>query len=203
MTTTTENYSELALIGVMGENDSSELQFAAMAEDITGWEFGEKEFEGKPLLNGGRIRKRTPMTDESITLKVVPIGVARDGTGMAQHLSGTALSSAPYSVLNTNNHEKHRLVIVTADNLPATASGAVAANQTAYRMTVTNAEVIKASPSFDDKDFTGEITFKWTPFKKDKKSNKMEESIATSDGVGMSVVPVGPTSGFTAGYEYP
>ena len=199
---TAENYSELALIGIMGENDAAEIQFAGHTEDISAIEFGEKDFEGKPLLNGGRVKKRTPMTDESVTMKVVPIGVARDGSGIAPFLAGTTDPNKedPYSVLNTNLHEKFRVVILVADELPATASSAVTAGRTAYRMTVCNAECTKASPSYDDKDFTGEITFKWTPFKKDAKSNKLEESTTSN---GFSAVSVGPLDGFTAGYETP
>ena len=179
---TEEVWTELALIGIKGEDDSSEIQFAGIVEDITAFDYGEKDIEGVTLLNGGNVSKKVPMTDESITMKVVPVTTARDGTGIQPFLAGTATTGAtPCTVLNSTRRDRHRIVLVWAGTaLPTTAEGAVTGE--ARRITISNAYCTKAAPSFDDKYLSGEIMFKWTPFKKDGTSNRKEEYSATTLG---------------------
>jgi len=193
MTATPDAWTEFCLIGIKRERDSSEVQFAALTEDITGLDFGDKEIEGMPLLNGGRVAKLTPMADESVTLKVYPVSALLDGTGVMQHMHpGTADdTTAPISVTNSNLRQKHRLVIVWATTLPATAEAATEADAAAYRITVANAYMTSYKPSFDDKLMSAEITFKWVPFTKGALGNKKEES-TNSGGTVLPAVSATP-----------
>lgn len=184
---TTEVWTELAKIGILRDtpDGSPEIQFAGMVEDVTAFDYGEKDIEGVPLLSGGRVVKRVPMTDESITLKVVPVTVTPQ-EGIQPYLAGTADTSDPYSVLLENARQKHRVVILWATTLPATASEIpkVGGNTVeARRITIANAYCTKAAPSFDDKYMSGEIIFKWAPFKKDGTSNRKEEYGGTATGL--------------------
>lgn len=171
---TTETWTELALVGIKGTDDSTEVQFAGMIEDVTAFDYGEKDIEGIKMVSGGNVVKRVPMTDESITMKVVPVTVAKDGNGIQPYLAGTTDTSDPFSILNTTGREKHRVVIVWAGTaLPNTASGTVTGE--CRRITIANAYCTKAAPSFDDKYMSGEIMFKWAPFTKGGVSNRKEE----------------------------
>ena len=182
-------WTEFCLIGITTE-EGSEIQFAGFTEDITAMDWGEKDIEGVPLVNGGRVVKKTPMTDESMTLKIYPVSGELDGTGIVQHMhpqgtnpttSSTTLPIAndittPLSVFNTNLRRKHLIILLWADKLPSAASTLPDAGYGAYRIQVINAYVTKYVPSFDDKIMSAEVTFKWTPFAKDNSPNKKEES---------------------------
>ena len=192
MTAFPDSWTEFCLIGIKRESDGSEVQFAALTEDITAMDWGEKEIEGMPLVNGGRVVKRVPMTDESITLKVYPVSADLDGTGVIQHMhpQSTDDITDPLLVLNSNSREKHRIVIVWATVLPATAE-AVINNVPAFRITVANAYCSKVIPSFDDKHKSAEVTFKWAPFTKSAVANKQEES--TDGSAALVAVTASPT----------
>ena len=189
-----DSWTELCLIGIKRESDSSEVQFAGVTEDISGMDFGEKEVEGKTLVNGGRVVQKTPMTDESITLKVYPVSADLDGTGVMQHMHPQSSDDTtnPIAVLNSNLREKHRVVIVWSTTLPATAEAATTLGEPAYRITISNAYCTKVVPGFDDKIVSAEVTFKWTPFTKAAVANKLEES--TDHTVALAEVSASPTS---------
>ena len=67
--TTPDAWMEVALIGII-QSGGSEVQYAALTEDITAMDWGEKDVEGRALISGGRRTVWIPQTDESITLKV-------------------------------------------------------------------------------------------------------------------------------------
>jgi hypothetical protein len=75
---------------------------------------------------------------------------------------------------------KHKLVFVWSTLLPATASAATSAGEPAYRIQVINAYMTSYKPSFDDKIFSAEVTFKWSPFNKAGLPNKREESTSST-----------------------
>ena len=187
MTATTEAWREFCLIGILSESDANEVQFAGMTEDITAMDWGEKDIQGVPLLNGGRIVKKVPMTDEKLTLKVVPVTVNRDGTGIEPYLSGTVDSASdPFSVLNSNARERHRIVLVWAETLPDTASGTIAAGGNWLRVTIVNAYCTSVKPSYSDKYMSGEISFKWAPFTKSAVANRKVDSGETLSGTAVT-----------------
>lgn len=195
MTTLPDSFTEFCRIGVKRERDTNELQFASMTEDITGLDFGDKPIEGKALLNGGRVVMRTPMEDESVTLKLYPVTALLDGTGVAQHMHPQTSddNTTNVSVLNSNLRQKHRLVMVWGTSLPATAEGAPGAGENIYRIVVSNAYLTSYKPSFDDKQLSAEVTFTWAPFTKGAVTNKLEESGSTLSGVSATPTDVTAT----------
>jgi len=184
-----DNWDEFCLIGITAAS-GTEVQFAALTNDISGMDFGEKDIEGQVMANGGRVVKKTGMTDESVTLKMIPVSADMDGTGIIQFFHPqTEVSSAnsvlgtiddqtvqPLVVYNSNRRRKHKIVFLWATLLPALASTAPAADKAAYRIEVINAYCTKATPSYDDKQLTVEATFKWAPFQKTNIPNKRESS---------------------------
>lgn len=170
-------WQELCLIGIIPSGGAM-TAFAALTEDITAMDWGEKDIEGAPLVGGGRVVKITPMTDESVTLKMWPVSALLTGTGVSQlmHQQTADDSTDPIEVLNTNTRRKFGLIFLWAKTLPATAQTLPTANIAAYRIMVVNAYCTSYKPSFDDKNLSAEITFKWTPFNKSGTANKIEES---------------------------
>lgn len=183
MATTTEAFTEFCLIGVSREQGTLvEQQFAALTEDITGMEFGEKDVEGIPTVSGGRIIKKVSMTDESVTMKMYPISASLDGDGVVGnfHPQSVVDSADPIVVQNTNLRNRHKVVFLWSTNLPTAASTVTVAGAQSYRIQVINAYMTKYTPSFDDKILSAEVTFKWAPFNKAGIGNKREESASTA-----------------------
>ena len=185
------------MVGVLGETDNTERQLSALTEDITGIDFGDKDIEGMPLVNGGRVVKKKPQEDESISLKVYPIGVANDGTGVDQFFSGTAIPTAdPYTIFNDSRRRRHRLVLVFRDDLPTafatgSAQSAITAGTSAFRIVVANAYCTSVKHNFDDKILSSDVTFKWAPYDKNGQPNRKMESTGTA---GLSAVSATATS---------
>ena len=185
MTTNVNAWTEFCLIGVIPNDGAAEVQLAGCTEDITGIDFGDKDIEGMPLVNGGRVVKKKPQEDESITFKGYPIGVANDGTGYGQFFSGTVLPTAdPFIIFNDARRRTNRVTLTWREDLPAAfgtlaAGSAVPAGTGAYRITAINAYCTHYKPSFDDKILSAEVTFKWAPFNKTGTPNRREESVGT------------------------
>lgn len=191
--TAPDSYKEVCLIGIIDLTGAAEVQWAAMTEDITAMDWGDKDIEGKPLVNGGRVVGWTPQSDESITMKMYPVTALKNGTGVAQwmHPQSTADSTQPIVVDNTRRRDTHRIILTWANTLPATAGAATTADGTTtiYRIQIVNAYMTSYKPNFDDKHFSAEVTFKWAPFNKDGTANKREESCD-----GSAILPAAGTS---------
>lgn len=180
-------YKEICLVGIIPEAPTGEIAFAGIIEDVTGMDWGDKEIEGKALVNGGRVATYTPMGDESITFKVYPVDVLVDTGGTAngvaqlfhpQYPSGTFTedTTQPVVVDNSRYRHKHGIILLWAETYPATAGTLPAISKAAMRVQIINAYMTRYKPSFDGKTLTAEVTFKWTPFAKDGTRNKREES---------------------------
>jgi len=174
-----EAWQEKCLISIIPHGTTA-ISCEGITEDITGMEWGEKDIEGQVLINGGRVAKYTSMTDESITLKVYPVNAEVGANeGVVQHfhqiLAGDD-ATQPIVVANSQERRKFGIVILWAETLPANAVTVPVTSKTAYRIQVVNAYLTSYKPNFDDKIFSAEVTFKWTPFQKGAGANKREES---------------------------
>jgi len=174
-------WKEVFLLDLI-DSDDNVIQFEGLTEDITGFDLGEKDIEGIALVNGGRVVKFTPMTDESFTIKVYPVSAgisgeaAATGTQQLFHKQSTPDTTQPIVVVNTITRQQFGLVFLRATILPASASTLPAVNVVCRRTEVINAYMTKDSISWDDKMESAEIMFKWAPFNKLGVSNKRESS---------------------------
>jgi len=181
MTAVPDAYEEFCLISVMNNtagDGSGEIAFAGFTEDITAMDFGEKDIEGVPLLNGGRIVKFTPMTDESITMKVYPVTASLEEGGAVQLFHPQSANDTTQPILVSNSKERipYRVVILLSTRLPNSATALPNSGEPSYRFQVVNAYCTRYVPSFDGKIYSAEITFKWAPFDEFGTGNKQEES---------------------------
>lgn len=171
-------WKELCLISIIPLGDSA-LSFEGFTEDITAMDWGDKDIEGVAQVNGGRVVKYNSMGDESITLKVYPINAeltADEGVVQHFHKQSSDDTAQPIVVDNTITRDTFGIVILWAETLPANAVTLPAISKTASRIQIINARMTSYKPSYDDKMFSAEITFKWAPFQKGAGANKREES---------------------------
>jgi len=180
MTNNELSWQEFCLIGIQ-EKGGTEVQFASITEDITAMDWGEKDIESSPLVNGGRIIKRRPMGDEGITFRIYPLDAGLDGNGMIQffHPQATDDTTQPIAVSNSHKRKLFRIVLLWSSQLPegpTEASTPPDSGEEAYRVQIFNAYMTSYKPSFDDKILSAEVTFKWAPFDKYGNPNKTEES---------------------------
>ena len=184
-------WKEFCLIGIIpeeypaGAGGGSEIQFAGMTEDITAMDWGERDVEGVPLVNGGRVVKYNPLGDESITLKMYPTDVLLDDAGSPETANGVAQLFHPQSTEDTTQpvvvdnsiyRRRFGIILLWSETLPATAGALPAESKKAFRIQIVNAYMTSYKLNYDDKILSAEVTFKWAPFQKDASSNKREES---------------------------
>lgn len=182
-------WKEFCLIGIIpeaypsGAGGGSCIEFAGLTEDITAMDWGEKDIEGVPLLNGGRVVKHTSMTDESITLKMYPVDALLDNAsdvanGVVQlfHPQTTEDTTQPVAVDNSIYRRRFGIILLWSETLPSLSDALPAASKKAYRVQIVNAYMTSYKLSFDDKIMSAECTFKWSPFDKAAARNKREDS---------------------------
>lgn len=188
-----ENWQEFCKIGIVpeayptGAGGGEEIAFAGMTEDITAMDWGERDIEGMPLVNGGRVIKTSPMGDESMTLKVYDVDALLDTANVANgvvqlmHPQSTEDATVPVLVDNSIYRRRFRIILLWATTLPATAGAIPGDSIPAYRIQIVNAYMTSFKPDYGDKLKSAEITFKWAPFNKAATANKREEYTDGSD----------------------
>jgi len=170
-------WNEFYKISWIRDQDNAFITMEGITEELS-FDFADKDIESIELANGGRVVKRIPMTDESVTMKVYPVDGKLTGDGVVQwfHPQSTDDATQPIAVDNTSARNKHKLVFLWAETLPANATTAPATSKTAYRIQVLNAYMTSYKLNYDDKLMSAEVTFKWAPLDKDASPKKREES---------------------------
>ena len=159
----------------------SDVQFAGLTETVD-FDIGEKDIEGIPLVNGGRVTKFTPEGDSSITFEAYPLQAGTDtgttGLGFFD-LMHSQDASVPIRVTNDRARAKYRvLVLWTNDPTPTTAQATTANTYSALRIGMADGHFTSVKPSFTDGVLKYTVTFKTAAFDKSGTGNVMMESCA-------------------------
>ena len=178
-------WMETCLIGISIQA-GSDIQFAALTETVD-FDIGEKDIEGIPLVNGGRVTKWNPEGDSSITFEAYPLEAGTDTGTVAKgffDLMHTVDSSVPIRITNDRNRDKYRvLVLWTNDPAATTAQQTLATNTSGMRIGMADGHFTSVKPSFTDGVLKFTVTFKCAAFDKSGAGNVMMESCAgTSAG---------------------
>jgi len=159
----------------------SDLTFHALTETVD-FDIGEKDIEGVPLVNGGRVMKRSPEGDSTITFEAYALEAGTDtGTiGKGFHdLMHSVDTSIPIRVINDRNRDKYRILVLwTNDPTPTTAQAVTADTFSAYRIGMANGYFTSVKVAFTDQIVKLTAVFKCTAFDKSGTGNVMEESCA-------------------------
>ena len=177
-------WMETCLIGISLQG-GSDIQFAAETETVD-FDIGEKDIEGIPLVNGGRVTKITPEGDSSITFEAYSLQAGTDTgtTGKGWYdLLHTVDASVPIRIVNDRNRPKYRvLVLWTNDPTPTTAQASTANTYSALRIGMADGYFTSVKPSFTDGILKWTVMFKVAAFDKAAAGNVMMESCAGTAG---------------------
>lgn len=173
-------WMETCLIAISAQA-GSDVQFAALTETVD-FDIGDKDIEGIPLVNGGRVTKFNPEGDSSITFEAYPLEAGTD-TGAAGHgffdLLHTQDATVPIRIVNDRNRTKYRvLVLWTNDSTATTGQSTTAESESALRIGMADGHFTSVKPSFTDGVLKFTCIFKVTAFDKAAAGNVMVESAA-------------------------
>jgi len=179
---TDDAWMETCLIAISIQA-GSDIQFAGVTETVD-FDIGEKDIEGIPLVNGGRVTKFTPEGDSSITFEAYPLQAGTDTgtTGLGFYdLMHSVDSSVPIRVTNDRDRDKYRvLVLWTNDSTVTTAQETTTNTYSALRIGMADGHFTSVKPSFTDGILKFTVTFKVAAFDKSATGNVMMESCAGS-----------------------
>ena len=177
-------WMETCLIAISLQG-GSDIQFAGITETLD-FDIGEKDIEGIPLVNGGRVTKWTPEGDSSITFEAYPLQAGTDtgASGLGFYdLMHSVDASVPIRVTNDRDRDKYRVLVMwTNDPTPTTAQAITNANFSALRIGMADGHFTSVKPSFTDGMLKFTVTFKVAAFDKSAGGNVMMESCAGSTG---------------------
>jgi hypothetical protein len=169
----------------------SDLAFHALTETID-LDIGDKDIEGIPLVNGGRVTKINPEGDSTVTFEAYPLQAGTDTgtTGLGFYdLMHAVDSSVPIRITNSRTRDKYRVLIMwTNDPTVTTAQSITTDTYSALRIGFANGYFTSVKPSFTDGVLKFTITFKCAPFNKAGTGNVIMESCAGSTG--SDILPV-------------
>ncbi len=181
---TNDAWMEECLIAI-SKVGGSDLKFEALTENVD-FDIGDKDIEGIPLVNGGRVTKWTPEADSSITFEAYALQAGTDTgtTGLGFHdLMHSVDASVPIRVVNSRNRDKYRVLVMwTNDSTATTAQSTTAADASAYRIGMAGGYFTSVKVAFTDGIVKLTATFKVTAFDKAAAGNVMEESCAGASG---------------------
>ncbi len=164
--------------------DGSNIQFAGVTETVD-FDIGEKDIEGIPLVNGGRVTKFTPEGDSSITFEAYPLQAGTDtgSTGLGFYdLMHTVDADEPIRITNDRNRDKYRVLVLWTNDTTMTTAEAVTVNTySALRIGMADGHFTSVKPSFTDGVLKFTVTFKCAAFDKSGTGNIMMESSAGLD----------------------
>jgi len=193
-------WMETCLIAI-AKIGGSDVQFAGLTESID-FDLGEKDIEGKALVNGGRITKWLPEGDSEVTLEAYPLEAGTD-TGTTGHgffdLLHSSDGSVPIRIVNDRNRDKTRILALwTNDPTPTTAQAATADTFSAFRIGLADGHITSVKPSFTDGELKFTVKYKCAAFDKSAGGNVMVESCAGASG--SDILPA--IAGYTTSYKY-
>lgn len=177
-------WQETCLISI-SKIGGSEMNASGQTETVD-IDLGDKDIEGVPLVNGGRVTKWTPQADSTITFEAYPVEAGTDtGTVLKgwDDLMNEVDSTVPIRVLNTRIRNKYRVVIMwTNDPTVLTATSATTQYYGAYRFGGADGYFTSVKKSFTDGVLKFTATYKFAPFDKAGNSCILEESAAGTSG---------------------
>lgn len=179
---TDDAWMETCLVAISAAG-GSDVQFAGITQTLD-FDIGEKDIEGIPLLNGGRVTKFVPEGDSSITFEAYPLEAGTD-SGTAGHgffdLLHTADTVIPIRVVNDRNRTKYRILALwTNESTITTAQSITTDTHSAIRIGMADGHFTSVKPSFTDGELKFNATYKCAAFDKAAAGNVMMESCAGS-----------------------
>ena len=167
--TAPDTWSETALVNVYDMTNATNMDIAAITETID-IDMGDKDGEAISTVKGGRLWKKTPQADTSITFEGYPISIGSstdvtpDGLIQFFHHSGSD-HVEPLSVTSSLTRAGFGVTIMwTDDTTCTTARGAVVEAANALRYDFQNCYFVSCKASYTDKVLKATWIFKCPAF---------------------------------------
>ena len=176
--------------------DGSDVQFAGLTETVK-MDFGDKDTEGKPLCNGGRVTKFNAEGDATISFEAYPME-AGNGKGFYDLLHETT-GAAPQRIINNRIRTKYRILLLwTNQTSVTTAEQVITDTYSGIRVGLAGAYFTKHDMDFSDGELKFTVEAKAAAFDKSGNGQKMLESCA-----GASETDILPAiASYTASYYF-
>ena len=166
-------FSETAYIGLTVHNEAgtalvTNARVEALSRSVS-WSGGEQESEFRPMLNGGRVEVKKPMTDIELEFEGHWMGIGdTDDTSpdglMAFFVGGTDVTApfgGPTTAAAARVRYRYTIYILATDDTAAIgqdANGSIASGANAIRLRFSNARLVSVTPTMGADD---ELKFTW------------------------------------------
>lgn len=173
------------LFVAIAEKGGSDLDFESRTNEVNVYGDGEKEVEGQPLMNGGRLTELSAQGDFTMEMTVYKTGAtAEEQSGLSSiyHGSGDqkADTTGQYEYETSLVRPDVRVVLLwTDDETVTSAVDSIQSGKRAYRVIATGAKLTGYDPNFDDETLKAEVTFTIPPFDVQGDSRLREQEMTT------------------------
>ena len=150
------HWVETALIG-LAKKGAADVEFAGLSDEMS-FGGGERDIAVRTLLNGGNIRRFTPMTMTEVNFKIYP----DDVDDAMQFFFGTANTVATGNLTTTNVLLRFdvRVTILWTDKTTVTTATGAVATAAAIRVSEKDGNITKCTPFWDDGELGFDVTIK-------------------------------------------
>ena len=174
-----DSWSETAYVVV--SDGTTTMQIEALVDSIN-IPRGDKEYENKPNLAGGRVEVKKPEEDSLIEFKGWFVGIGdTDDTapdGLIALFHGGTDATTPFTVTNSRTRKLWTVMILYTDDTAATiATSSIASGANAKRFKAANCRFVSLQEDFSDKELTATFKFRCPAFTKSGTGNITEESV--------------------------
>lgn len=155
------SWQDRAFVTIIRKSDQKSVDLHGATNDF-GFADGQRDFDGQPISNGGRIRERTAEEDATVNASLYPVGASTDNFESYNRPKGVEeffyesgdqntekTSVSEYT--NTLRREDYMYVVMwTNDPSVESATDEVGDQYHAYRRIEDNLQWIDAVPDFSD-----------------------------------------------------
>lgn len=185
--TVVENaWMEVCLISIQLQGNANNVEFAGLTRNLE-IDPGDKDIEGLPLLNGGRIRMWKPQGDATVSFEAIALYAATDtgttGKGFFDMMN-TVDGTAPMLVPNDRKRNLYRIAVEWTTNTAITSAKTIGtANDQALRMVFADCVFTSVKTKFDpESGVVFSVTAKCCAFDKTGSANMKFESSEGASG---------------------
>jgi len=176
------SWQDRAFVTIIRKSDQKSVDLHG-ATDEFGFGDGQKDFDGQPISNGGRIRERTAEDDETFNASLYAVGASTDtfenydrprGVEEFFYESGdqNGGKTAVSEYTNTLRREDYLVAVMwTDDPSVESATDSVGPDYHAYRRVKDNMNWIDATPDFSDNVLKVDVEGKNSAFNPAAKPN--------------------------------
>ena len=187
------SWQDRAFVTIIRKSDQKSVDLHGLTDEF-GYADGQRDFDGQPISNGGRIRERTAEEDSTVNASLYPVGGSTDSFAQYDRPRGVeeffyesgdqnSGKTGVKEYTNTLRREDYLYVVMWTDD-PAveSATDTVAADYNAYRLIEDNVSWIDVTPDWSDNVLKLDLEGKRAAFDPAGKPNHLTQEKVPEDG---------------------